>query len=212
MDNNFNRAAGWSLILGSFLMVVTMVLHPVGGSFQAILAASFIGMVSHSIAIASVPVTTFGFWGLTRSLKENQGLAMLSFFIAGAAMIAVMIAAALNGLNLPMFVQRYANASPETIDQIIHIIRYNSTLNHAFDFIFIVGICVAILLWSIVMLQGERFAKWIAYMGILIGSSAIILLAAGFVFVDLHGFRLFIFAIVGWIVLIGFFLIRSKVD
>lgn len=210
MKNNIQKSAGISLIIGAILMIITMVMHPVGGSFQQLLKISTLGIITHTIAIFSVPFTIFGFWGLTKGFPDQKALPMAAFITGAIGLFAAVLAAAINGLTLPFFVERYANASPETLEIVQVVISYSSSLNHAFDYILIGGLCEAILLWSIAILRTGIFPKWVSYLGILTGLGFLGALISGFVLVDLHGFRIFIFGIVLWILAIGFLLQRAK--
>jgi hypothetical protein len=79
---------GWSLVTGCLLMVVTMILHPTGGSFEQIINIATMAIVAHSIAIFSVPFTWVGFWGLQLKLTQNSFLSLLAFAFASIALIA----------------------------------------------------------------------------------------------------------------------------
>ena len=206
MENTFWISSGTALIAGSLLMVVTMVLHPAGGSLEHLLKSSSMIIAAHSIGIVSIPVIIFGFWGLTRFFKATPVLSHLafSFFTVGA--LAGVCAAVVNGLALPLFIKNYSSATPEIKNTISPILRYNFALNHAFDLVLIVTICIAILLWSVAALKEKSLPRWIGYGGVVISGSAIVILLTGFSLVDLRGFRLFIFSIVGWIVAMGFLL------
>ncbi len=187
-----------------------MVLHPVGGDFNHLLSIVNIAIISHAIAIVSVPFVAYGYWGITHRLEEDTFFARVGFSFMFFGLIAVMLAAALNGLILTGFIQRYSEASPEVIDSIKPIMRYNMAFNHAFDFIYIGAVLVSTLFWSIAIVRTKAFPIWIGYSGIILAVFAGALLAAGFVFVDLHGFRLFIFGTVAWTVITGFYLTKTK--
>ena len=210
MKSKFEKAAGISLLIGSFLMFVTMVLHPVGGSFEHILKVRTMGIIAHSIALVSIPFTWIGFWGITKRLDNAPFFSRVAFSFITFGLIAVMLAAAVNGLVLTVFVERYADASPEVIDSITPILHYNGALNHAFDYIFIAGMCVSVLFWSIAILKTKGFPIWLGWMGIVLSLVALLMWVFGFIFVDLHGFRMFIFGTAAWIVCAGFLLMRSK--
>ncbi len=210
MKSNFEKSAGISLIIGLFLMIVTMVLHPVGGDFNHLLSIVTIGVISHSIAIVSIPFAAYGYWGITHRLDADTFFARVAFSFMFFGLVAVMLAAALNGLILTGFIQRYAEASPEVIDSIKPIIRYNMVFNHAFDFIYIGAVCISTLFWSIAILRTRAFPVWLGYVGVVLGVTAISLLFAGFVFLDLHGFRLFIFGTVAWTGITGFHLTKKQ--
>ena len=210
MKNHLEKSAGVSLIIGSIFMIITMALHPVGGSIEQLIRISTLAIATHTIAIISVPFSLFGFWGLTRRLGTDKALSMAAFITAGIGLGAAILAAAVNGLALPFFIQGYENADTQTHKLIDIVLSYNFSLNHAFDYILIGGICEAFLLWSIVMIKTGTFPKWIAYLGILIGMGYLLMLILGFVLVDLHGFRVFIFGIVIWIIVVGFYLRKAK--
>jgi hypothetical protein len=72
--------------------------------------------------------------------------------------------------------------------------------------------CLSILFWSIAVLQTKKVTVWLGYSGIALTLLAIVLLATGFVFVNLYGFRLFAFGVAGWIVWVSFVLMRSKAN
>ncbi|MEQ9405795.1 MAG: hypothetical protein RIM99_19545 [Cyclobacteriaceae bacterium] len=209
MNTNFEKSAGTSLIIGSILMIITMVLHPVGGDFQHLLSIVTIAVISHSIAVLSIPFVAYGFWGITSRLDSEPFLSRIAFSFMFFGLVAVMIAAALNGMVLTGFIQRYADATPEIIESIRPIMTYNFTLNHAFDFIYIGAVCISTLFWSVAILKTKSLPVWTGYFGLLLTGVAVVLLVAGFVFVDVHGFRLFIFGAVAWTISVGFLLRKS---
>lgn len=206
----FEKNAGRSLLIGSLLIIVTMVLHPAGGSIEHILTIKTLIIVTHSIAILSMPFCMIGFWGFTKKLGTENFFSLPAFAIAMFGLIAAMGAGMVNGLALPLFLERYKDASAEVLESIKPIIKYGSALNHGFDYIFIGAMCLSILFWSIAVLQTKKASVWLAYFGIALTLVAIVLLASGFVFVSLHGFRVFVFSVAGWIVWVSFVLMRSK--
>ena len=206
MNTNKQKAAGISLILGCFLMIVTMVLHPVGGDFEHLVRIRLIGIVSHAIAILSVPLVAYGFWGF--STHVGGVLAKISFAYMLFGLIAVMLAAAVNGLILMDFVKSYEGAPEELIESLKPFFRLIRDFNHAFDFIFIGAVCISTTLWSIAILKISSFPTVIGWFGLAITAMALTFLLLGFVFVDLQGFRIFIFGWVAWVIWIGIALFR----
>ncbi|MEO9872166.1 hypothetical protein [Ekhidna sp.] len=209
MELKEQKGSGLALIIGSILMIATMVLHPVGGDFNHLLSIVTIGMVSHSIAIISVPFVAYGFWGLTARLSSESFLSKVGFSIMFFGLIAVMIAAATNGIILMDFVKSYEEASKETLKSLAPIFVFIRSFNHAFDFIFIGAVCISTLLWSISIVRTKKLAVWLGWFGISISLLAVLFLTLGFVFVDLHGFRLFIFGWVAWVVAAGLCLLKK---
>lgn len=204
MKDQLSRNAGVSLITGSVLLTITMVLHPVGGGLRHLLEISTILISTHAIAIVSLPFLLYGFWGLTYRLDNTNTLSMLAFITISMGVVAGMLAAAINGLALPVFIEGYRDASDETLNSIEPILKYGLSLNMAMDYIFIGATCIAMSLWGILIITKSVFPKWIGYAGILTSISALVSGITGFVFTDLFGFRIFIFGFVLWMVVVGF--------
>ena len=209
MDSLQYKSAGISLLVGCFLMIVTMVLHPVGGDFDQLIAILSIGRISHVIALLSLPFVAFGFWGLTEKLG-NTVLARLSFLFMIFGLVAVMLAATVNGLILMDFVESYKGISGAEIATLKPIFRLIRSFNHAFDFIFIGAVCISTGLWSLAIIWKKTMTSYLGWFGMVISLVALISLFVGFVFVDLHGFRVFIFGWVAWVLGVGYSLIKYK--
>jgi hypothetical protein len=206
----FIKNAGYALLTGCFLITVTMVLHPAGGSIEKIIKIKTLIMGTHALAVLSMPFCMIGFWGITKLLGSERFLSISAFAISVFGLIAAMCAGTVNGFVLPLFVQRYAGADAATAEQLKPVLRYASALNHGFDYIFIGAMCLSIVLWSVGILLLKKGNKWLAYLGILIFVAAVAMLLGGFVLVDLFGFRVFVFSIVIWIVGAGITLVKSK--
>ena len=183
MKNRFEKSAGFALILGSIMMIITMVLHPAGDREDYYL---IIG--THSLAILSIPISLLGFWGLSKRLNSDNIFSMAAFIIMTVGLFAVMNAAAINGLAYPLFIKGYQKMSDEVVSAILH---YSFALNQSMALIYIGAACLSILLWSVAIIKSSKFPKWIGYFGILIGTGSIVVLFSGYVLTDLHGFRIF---------------------
>ena len=206
MNDHLTRNAGSSLISGSILITITMVLHPMGGSVEHLRAVSTILISTHALAIVSLPFLLFGFWGLSNRLSITDSISILAFMTIAMGIIAGMFVAAINGLALPVFLGQYREASDEILNSIEPMLRYSLSLNMAMDYIFIGAVCVAISLWGILIITKSIFPKWIGYVGLAISGSTVVSGIAGFVFTDLFGFRIFIFGLVLWMVVVGYHL------
>ena len=204
-----SRAYGISLMIGSLLMILTMVLHPIGGDFNHLLRILTMGRIAHIIGIASIPLITYGFWGLSQTMQRP--LADISFCFMLFGLIAVMLAGTTNGLILMDFVQDYEGASEETIASLTPFFRLIRNFNHAFDFLFIGAVCISTGLWSATILRQETLPKLLGWFGMVITIAALVSLLAGFVFVDVHGFRIFIFGWVAWVIVAGYQLAFRKI-
>ena len=108
---------------------------PVGGSLAEIASKKNIFMISHSLALLSIPFIAFGFWGLAATLATKNKISFLAFAIGCFGLIAVMLAATVNGFVLPIFASKYANSSvDEAITQAVR--DYGWFLGKTVDYIF----------------------------------------------------------------------------
>lgn len=209
MKNASYKTSGICLLIGCFLMFITMVMHPTGGDIDHIMKIWVVAVASHAIAIASIPFLAVGFWGLERRLQEADFLSKLSLAIIFTGLVAVMIAAAINGLAYPIYAEIYKDASSETLAAIEPVTRFSFSLNHAMDYIFMGAVCASTMLWSLAIYQTKALPMWLGHIGMLLAIAAVVMWILGFVFVDLHGFRIFIFGWVIWVLLAGFLLQRT---
>lgn len=210
MNNLFERKAGISLIIFAFLLVVTMVLHPAGGSIEHIINITGIIVVTHSIAIFSLPFGWVGFRGLTRKIGADHFASALGFAMVSLGLIAAMLAGAANGLALPIFLQHYKDATPEALNAIDPILRYGFAVNHAFDYVYTGAFCVAIGCWSIAILRTRTLAVWIGWFGLILALGTAAIFISGEAVNNLHGLRIFVSCILLWIVLAGVVLWKQE--
>jgi len=211
MNNLFEKKAGIALIVFTVLLVLTMVMHPAGGKLEYLIRITPLIITTHAIAILSLPFGLIGFWGLTRRIGTDHFWSMLAFASICLGLVAVMMAAATNGLVMPLFLQGYKDASAETIESIRPVLRYSFSINHAFDFIYTGAFVFSILSWSISILYTRKFAAWIGWIGIAISIAIIAMFISGIAFNGLMGFRIFVASIVIWILILGISLTRKPV-
>ncbi len=209
MANQFHKSSGFALILGSLLMICTMILHPSGGSIKHIIAISNTIIAAHSLAIFSLPIILFGFYGLSDKLSESYKISTLALMIIAFGLIEAMLAALINGLAIPYFLEKYAD-NPEMHESIIKpIIIFGFSMNKPLDYVFIGAFCLAISLYSLLMIRTRKMPVWLGYYGILLMAASVTGALTGFVFTSLMGFRIFVFSLAGWILITGYFLIRK---
>jgi hypothetical protein len=198
---NRDRISGIAIILGSIAFIITMVFHPSGGDAARILRSASVILATHALAIASLPVSTFGFLGLTSRLGADRPLASAAmvFFVFGN--FATMCAAVINGLALPTYVRNFADADPETLRTVQMIGSYGNALNAGFARVFMVAIAVAVLFWSLAILKTRVMPRWIGAVGTALG--LILLGFAGALGVDVRSFGIFVFSYAAWAILVG---------
>jgi len=206
MKSNSEKSAGLSLMIGSFLMIVTMVLHPVGGDFHHMVRIVNIGTISHAIGLLSIPFALYGYWGIMAKMEEEIFLSRVAFSFISLGLVAIMIAATLNGLVLTQLVRNYAGASDEVISDLTPIFRLIHAFNLANDYIYIAAVGISTLFWSIAMLRVKKFPAWLAYLGIVLVLAMVISALTGFVFTDVAGFRAFIIGTTAWTIAAGWWL------
>jgi hypothetical protein len=210
MEPQFRKTAAWCLLIGSLLATFTMILHPSGGSMQHIMHIKNAIVFSHSLAIFCLPFVGFGSWGLSMLLHTPGKISMLPFFVFCSGLTAAMIAASINGLVLPYFVEKYYG---KAVDEAIlkAIIGYGRFINTAMDYIFILACTFAIGVWSVINIVTVQMSKWISYYGFLIIAFGLAGVITKFNFISVFGFRIFIFGLVSWLVLVGGTMLWTKV-
>ena len=210
MNNSSEKKQGIALIIFTILLVFTMGLHPSGGSVAHLISITRMIVITHAIAILSLPFGWVGFQGLTKRIGSDNFGSMMASAMMALGLVAVMLAAATNGIVLPIFLQHYEDASPEKIESIKPILRYSFAINHAFDYIYTVAFCLAILSWSIAILITKRLPVWLGWLGILVSVFAAVIFFSGMAVNNLQGFRVFVTSMVVWILLVGIVLCRKK--
>ena len=201
MQRTPEKKAGVSLIVFTFLLVFTMVLHPAGGSIEHLIGITPMVVLTHSIAIFSLPFGWIGCWGLTRRLGTEDYLPVLAFFMISLGLVAVMLAATANGLVLPFFLQHYRDAALAPKDAIKPVLKFNASVNKAFDHIYTIAFCLAILCWSVTILYNKRLPVWVAWSGRAVAAVIAGLYIIGVAANSLGGFRIFGSAMLVWILL-----------
>jgi hypothetical protein len=208
MNYTTERQSGIALILFVILLAFTMVLHPAGGNIQHLIRITNLIVVTHSIAILSLPFGWMGFRGLTHRLGAGNFYSMLALVLASLALIAVLLAAAANGLIMPVFLQNYKDATPETETAFKPILQYGFAVNKAFDYIYTGALCLAILCWSISIWRTRKLPGWLGWLGMVSVILVLTVFISGVAINSLLGVRLFAAGIVAWLLLVG----RALVD
>jgi len=209
MNAQFERGTGISLLLGSICLIITMVFHPPGGSLEHLARNSTAIMITHSLAILSVPFLVFGFWGVLKRFDNESVFSAFAFVALSVGLVAVLCAGALNGLVLPFFID-FIGGSSASDPAVALILRYNMAMNHAFDYIFIGFTCLSVISWGTAILRTRVFPAWTGYMGLIISVTAIVLLASGFNLLSVHGFGMFIFGFTAWAIILAVLMLKTS--
>ena len=209
MESKMYKYSGISLVLGAALLILTMVLHPMGGSIEYIIKISRVIIISHSIALFGIPFITFGFYGVYRRLCDDTGLSVLAFIFNCLAMMTGVLAGTINGLATPFFVNKYHDRIPDLKDQLGTVMQYGFALNKAFDLILIISFCISMMIWSVLIIWKQKLPSWLGWFGILISLLALCSGILGYNFISVTGFSFFIFGISIWILGLGYCQIRK---
>lgn len=204
----FKKSAGYSLLVGSFIAVLTAMLHPVGGDIGHIVHVKCMLFQSHTLAIICLPIIGFGFFCISRVLLTKSNLSILALIISFFGLIAGMFAATINGLTLPAFAANYA-AHKDDQDTVRMIVTYGKYINIPMAYILITAITIAIAIWSWLITRSKQMSAWTGYFGLFITALGIIALIGQFDFTSLFGFRTFLIGLAVWKIVAGFSLISS---
>lgn len=192
IEIQFRKAAGFCLLLCSFLATLGIETQSIRVDIQYIVKTTSVFIFSHSTAIFCMPLISFGFGGLTQILQTKSKLSTLAFIIFSFGFFTAMIAATINGLTLPNFASTYTTNENDT-STVRKIIDYGRFINVSMATIFIFATAIAICIWSVLIIQAKQISKELGYFGLTIIAFGLIGTFLKFNFTDLFGFRTFIF-------------------
>jgi hypothetical protein len=78
------------------------------------------------------------------------------------------------------------------------------------SYILMACLTVSVGIWSAQMLRRNDLPRWLGYGGVGLFGLGLLGVLVGFDFHGVAGFRLFVFAIAGWLVGVGLLLIRTR--
>jgi hypothetical protein len=209
MEKQFKRVSGICLLMGAVLATLTMAMHPVGGSLTEIARKKGVFIFTHSLALISIPLIAFGFWGLATALATKNRISFLALAVSCFGLIAAMAAGTLNGFVLPMFAYNYSGTAVD--DSVLQAVRdYGWLLGSSMDYIFITALSLAMVGWSGIVLATNKLSKWLGYYGLLIVVMTVLGLLTKFKFNTEFGFGIYIFGLVSWLMMAALLLILSS--
>jgi hypothetical protein len=202
MHKSFTKVPGVSLCFGSLISVITMALHPAGGSIEHIIRIHHVLIFSHALGIACLPFMGFGAWGLSCLLQTDSKISLLSLFVFCLGLVAAMIAATVNGLILPQFL---SDPAARTVEESVldAFVRYGHHINISMANIFIFATCISILIWCVLIIQTQKLPKAAGYLGLSLLGFGLICLLLKANFTDLYGFRIFVAGLATWLTTTG---------
>jgi len=202
-----DTAAGLTFIIGSAGLLVTMGLHPTGGSIERMAHVARMARIAHSLAIASIPLMLIGGLGLTARLRADPVFAPAGFVVYAIGCLGGMLAAVVNGLVAPTYAEWVVGeVKNRTTDSAI--LHYGHALGAAFANIYMIATAVATMLWSAAILRSRALASWAGWLGILLGSLALVAVLGGFLGLSVHEFSNFVLGISVWTIAVGALMCR----
>ena len=198
------RMGGVALIAAAVAGLVTMTIHPTGeqllapGHFSSL---ALMGVIAHTLAIASMPVAFLGAMALSRRLASPDRLSLVALVSYGFAVVAGMIAATISGFVAGGVARQMIAAPGAEIWRTLF--NFSGMMNQAFALVLVVASCVAIILWSAAMLRVREFAKGLAIYGLVMSSIVIVAVVSGQLRLHVAGFGLIVLAQSIWFVIVG---------
>jgi hypothetical protein len=208
-----NRLGGIALIAGAIAGTVTMSLHPSG--HHGVMSPHEMNMLAlltravHALGIIGLPLSFLGCIAMTRQLASPDRLSVAALVVYAFAAIAIMIAASMSGFVFPSVMSKLVAGDPMT-DMRRLFLDYTFQLNQAFASVYVVGSCVAIVLWSIAILKTRQLAAGLGFYGVVLGFAIVAGLFSGKLALDVHGFGLVTFTQSIWFIIAGVLLLRAR--
>lgn len=206
---------GIALIVGAVGSVVTMIFHPTSHDLLAPVDQSarrneIIAVATHTLALVSIPISLFGFLGLSRRLGLDRALVSAALLAYSFGTVAAMCAAVASGLIAPIITRRMLTVDESMRQPLRLLLWYDSLLNQGFAKVFFIALSFALIFWSVSILRISRFAQAVGIIGCVVALVSLAAFFSGHVRLDVHGFGLFVIAQSAWIILLGVFLCRWK--
>ena len=207
---------GGALALGTLASLVTMALHPRGGTGEALRdgeslsRAGIAAVVSHSIAIAGIPLLLLGLWGLSRRLGWDSALVRLAFAAYAVGSAAVLNAAVMSGFVATGTAMVIRAATPEGGKVVQSFFAYTFVLNQGFAKVYVVASSAAMLLWSARAIRLGGGWRGAGIFGVCAGAAAAALVLTGTLPLNVHGFGIVVLLQSSWTLWMAALLTRSE--
>jgi hypothetical protein len=207
-----DKKGGIALIAASLGGILTMGLHPTAQDLFAPdkLAPKAVLLVGvHALAVVSLPVLFLGALALSRRLTSPDRLALAALVVYGFALVAVLVAAVVDGFVVPSLAREIITTAPPATEGWRIVLHYNGFLNQSFARVFLVASSTSIVLWSVSILRSQTLAPSVAIYGLLVGPAVVIAVVSGLK-LDPHGAGLLILGQALWFIVVGILLWKFK--
>jgi hypothetical protein len=202
------RSSGLAVVIGSVIEIIVMVFHPVGGSFERLIRMHNVAIETHGMAIAAMAITFVGILGLTRALLAEYFLSVAGVVFYGVSMVGGLCAAVMNGIAMPEFVKEYASSDEAARKALQPIFQYAHAVSGGFARVFMVGLVIAVFLFSIAILRTKVLPRALGIIGIALVAVLVVLMSIGWIGLDVHTFGIFVFISALWCIAAGIHLSR----
>lgn len=199
---------GVALIVSTAAGLLTMALHPLPHDVFGVAdprSAVALGAYVHGLAIAATMIGFLGALALYVRTNDAARFSLAALVAFGFAAVAVMVAAAVSGF-IAGGLALAKEPSPRAVVQLAGL------FNQAFAKIHVVSTCAAILLWSIAIWRGRTLSRALAVYGFVVAPVIAILVIAGHLRLDVHGFGAVVLLQGIWLAAAGILLIRRRVE
>ncbi len=198
------------LVAGSVAGLITMAFHPTAGhgllpSPPELQRLATLDRAVHGLALFGVAMVFLGALALSRRLANAGRLPLAALVAFGFASVAIMIAGAMSGFVGADILSRMVAGDPK-LESRWMLLDYTFRLNQAFASIYVVGTCVAIMLWSLAMRCTRQFAPGLEIYGLVLGPLILAALFSGNLPLDVHRFGLVVFTQAVWFIVAGILL------
>ncbi len=207
-----NRMSGIALIAGPLGGMVTMAVHPTGGSSLTLPQAEHLAIISgmaHSLAMISFVTLFLGSVGLASRLADQvrkgvpDRLPFVGLVMFGFACVAVPIAAAVSGFIVSNIMEHMARDNESNVPQYRLIIDAMFQVNQAFSRIFSVAALIATLLWSVSGLRNGGLNRGLCIYGCIVAPLVTLGIVTGYLPLNVHGMGIVVLAMAIWFVTAG---------
>jgi hypothetical protein len=209
-----NPVAGWALIAGVIMSLLTMANHPTGLDVLGIDAASQtrLSVIVHALALSALPLSLLGAIAITRRVSEDREIATLALVSFALATAAVLSAAVFSGFVTTPIAVQLRGAEDVAKPLLRTLMGYSGLINHAYASAYVGFSSAAMAFWGAAMVRTRACPEWIGYSGAIVGAATVALLFAGHIRMDVHGFGAVVLAQGVWLVSCGVTLIRREVQ
>jgi hypothetical protein len=154
--------------------------------------------VVHGALIAVVGLLVAGFSCLATRLGRNSLIARAGLVAYGLGAIAMSAAALVSGFIVTQFLAPYRDRPEAELEMVRHILGLCRTVNQVCSSVGVMGMAVAVLLWSSLLVRrsGPSFA--VGVLGCVAGAGLVIGVLSGHLRMDVHGMLAFTLVQLAW--------------